>query len=105
MSENDKSRVGGLEKKLLPEHRLSSPEPIAWIEEEVTESLRVKRALLLERAETLAAICAALVKMFERDGKLLEVARSTPNTSRQSLSGATGDGFDGQQLHSNRCGE
>jgi len=44
---------------------------MALVEEEVRESLRVKQAFLQERAETLAAICAALAEKLERGGKLL----------------------------------
>jgi len=53
------------------EQGCSSRERIAWIEEEVGESLRVKQAFLLECAEPLAAICAALAERLERGGKLL----------------------------------
>ena len=49
----------------------SSSELLAWIEEEVSESLRVKRVFLQDCAETLAAICLALAERFERGGKLL----------------------------------
>ncbi len=53
------------------EQECSSRELIAWIEEEVGESLRVKQAFLQECAEPLAAICAALAERLERGGKLL----------------------------------
>src|SRR5712664_1503415 len=53
------------------EQRCSSRESIAWIEEVVAESLRVKQAFLQECAEPLAAICAALAERLERGGKLL----------------------------------
>src|SRR5260370_21333835 len=56
---------------MLPERGFSSRELVAWIEEEVRESLRVKQALLQECAETLAAICAAVAERLERGGKLL----------------------------------
>src|SRR6267142_1333233 len=54
------NRNRGVPKQMLPEQGFSSRELVAWIEEEVRESLRVKQALLQECAETLAAICAAL---------------------------------------------
>lgn len=50
---------------------LSSSELLAWIEEEVSESLRVKRVFLQDCVNALAAICLALVERFERGGKLL----------------------------------
>src|SRR5260370_25502326 len=53
------------------EQECSSLELIAWIEEEVGESLRVKQAFLQECAEPLVAICAALAERLERGGKLL----------------------------------
>ena len=56
---------------MLPEQGCSSRELIAWIEEEVGESLRVKQAFLEECAETLAAICGALAERLGRGGKLL----------------------------------
>src|SRR5260370_25617772 len=58
-------------KQMLPEQGCSSRELIAWIEEEVGESLRVKQAFLEECAETLAAICGALAERLRRGGKLL----------------------------------
>ena len=48
-----------------------SPELLTWIGVEVTESLRVKQALLRECKETLAAICSTLAERLERGGKLL----------------------------------
>jgi D-sedoheptulose 7-phosphate isomerase len=48
-----------------------SPELLTWIGEEITESLRVKQALLRECNETLAAICVALAERLEWGGKLL----------------------------------
>src|SRR5882762_5304182 len=65
------NRNRGVPKQMLPEQGFSSRELVAWIEEEVRESLRVKQALLQECAETLAAICAALAERLERGGKLL----------------------------------
>jgi D-sedoheptulose 7-phosphate isomerase len=56
---------------MLPKQGFSSRELVAWVEEEVRESLRVKQAFLQECAETLAAICAALAERLERGGKLL----------------------------------
>src|SRR5260370_2037924 len=56
---------------MATEQECSSRELIAWIEEEVGESLRVKQAFLQECAEPLAAICAALAERLERGGKLL----------------------------------
>jgi len=53
------------------EQGCSSRELIAWIEEEIRESLRVKQAFLQECVEPLAAICAALAERLERGGKLL----------------------------------
>ena len=53
------------------EQECISRELIAWIEEEVRESLSVKQAFLQECAMTLAAICAALAERLERGGKLL----------------------------------
>src|SRR5260370_6868656 len=56
----------------MPTEQGCSPrELIAWIEEEVRESLRVKQAFLQECAKPLAAICAALAERLERGGKLL----------------------------------
>src|SRR5260370_14629306 len=57
--------------QMPPEQGFSSRELIVWIEKEVEESLRVKKALLQECAEALAAICAALAERLERGGKLL----------------------------------
>src|SRR5260370_8712342 len=58
-------------KQMLAEQGCSSRELIAWIEEEVKESLRVKQAFLEECAETLAAICGALAERLGPGGKLL----------------------------------
>jgi D-sedoheptulose 7-phosphate isomerase len=57
--------------KMSPAAAFGSPELLAWIEAEVDESLLVKRALLSECKEVLAAICAALAERLERGGKLL----------------------------------
>jgi D-sedoheptulose 7-phosphate isomerase len=56
---------------MASEQRVSSLKVMAWIEEEVGESLGVKQAFLQECAEPLAAICAALAERLERGGKLL----------------------------------
>jgi D-sedoheptulose 7-phosphate isomerase len=56
---------------MAAEQGCSSRGLIAWIEEEVGESLRVKQTFLQECAETLAAICMALAERLEREGKLL----------------------------------
>jgi D-sedoheptulose 7-phosphate isomerase len=61
----------GVQKKMPPERGFNLPEVLTWIEEEVSESLQVKRALLQECAETLAEICSALAERFERGGKVL----------------------------------
>jgi len=58
-------------RKMGPDPGFSSPELLTWIEEEVSESLLVKQALLRECKETLAAICVALAERVERGGKLL----------------------------------
>jgi D-sedoheptulose 7-phosphate isomerase len=57
--------------QMLPEQGSSSRELMAWVKEEVKESLRVKHALLGECTETLAAICMALAERVERGGKVL----------------------------------
>jgi D-sedoheptulose 7-phosphate isomerase len=44
---------------------------MAWVEEEVRESLRVKQAFLQECGEMVAAICEALAERLEHGGKLL----------------------------------
>ena len=54
-----------------PDQAPNSSELLAWIEEEVSESLRVKRGFLQDCVDTLAAICLALFERFERGGKLL----------------------------------
>jgi D-sedoheptulose 7-phosphate isomerase len=56
---------------MASEQRVSSLELMAWIEEEVEESLGVKQAFLYECTEPLATICAALAERLERGGKLL----------------------------------
>src|SRR5208282_2515446 len=68
---NVTNQAQALQRKLLPEQGLCSPALLAWIEEEVSESLRVKQEFLQECAETLVAICAALAERFTRGGKLL----------------------------------
>lgn len=50
---------------------VSSSELLTWIEEEVSESLRVKQAMLQECAESLGAICAALAERLGQGAKLL----------------------------------
>ena len=76
-----------------PEQGFSSRELIAWIQEEVRESQRVKQAFLQECTETLAAICVAIWERLGGGGSCsfleTEAARRTRNTSPQSLSGAT----------------
>jgi D-sedoheptulose 7-phosphate isomerase len=61
----------GVQGKTPQDQVLSSSELPAWIEEEVSESLRVKRVFLQDCLDTLAAICLALAERFERGGKLL----------------------------------
>src|SRR5260370_8248729 len=58
-------------KQMLPEQGCSSRELIAWIEEEVGESVRVKQGWLEECAEKLAVICGALAERLGRGGKLV----------------------------------
>src|SRR5260370_35953747 len=65
------NRSQGESRRMPTEQECSSRELIAWIEEEVGESLRVKQAFLQECAEPLAAICAALAERLERGGELL----------------------------------
>jgi len=50
---------------------VSSSELLTWIEEEVSESLRVKQVMLQECSESLAAICVALAERLGQGGKLL----------------------------------
>src|SRR5260370_37261939 len=64
-------RSQGESRRMPTEQGCSRGELIAWIEEEVRESLRVKQAFLQECAKPLAAICAALAERLERGGKLL----------------------------------
>lgn len=61
----------GVQRKAPPGQVSNSSELLTWIEEEVSESLRVKRGFLQDCAETLAAICLALSERFKRGGKLL----------------------------------
>jgi D-sedoheptulose 7-phosphate isomerase len=56
---------------MVPDQGMGPRDVMAWVEEEVRESLRVKQALLQECVGTLAAICAALAERQERGGKLL----------------------------------
>src|SRR5260370_16175499 len=56
---------------MASEQAVSSLELMTWIEEEVTESLRVKQMFLHECAEILAEICVALAERVERGGKVL----------------------------------
>src|SRR5258708_39994394 len=65
------NRSQGESRRMPTEQGCSPRELIAWIEEEVRESLRVKQAFLQEGAEPLAAICAALAERLERGGELL----------------------------------
>ncbi len=82
------NRNRGVPKQMLPERGFSSRELVAWIEEEVRESLRVKQALLEECAETLAAICAALAERLERGGKLLLFGNGGSAADAQHIWGA-----------------
>src|SRR5258708_20802919 len=65
------NRSQGESRRMPTEQGCSPRELIAWVEEEVRESLRVKQAFLQECAKPLAAICAALAERLERGGKLL----------------------------------
>jgi D-sedoheptulose 7-phosphate isomerase len=61
----------GVQEKMPREQTVNSSELLAWIEEEVSESLRIKQAMLQECAEALAAICVALAERLGQGGKLL----------------------------------
>jgi phosphoheptose isomerase len=73
---------------------------MAWVEEEMLESLRLQQVFLKECAGTLSAICIALSERLERGGKLLlfgnEEARRTLRTSLRNL-------WDGISLNVRRC--
>src|SRR5258708_36478442 len=65
------NRSQGESRRMPTEQGCSPRELIAWIEEEVRESLRVKQAFLQECAKPLAAICAALAERLERGGEVV----------------------------------
>src|SRR5258708_36567716 len=77
----------GVPKQMLPEQGCSSRELIAWIEEEVGESLRVKQAFLEECAGTLAAICGALAERLGRGGKVVRFGNGGGAADAQRLAG------------------
>jgi D-sedoheptulose 7-phosphate isomerase len=56
---------------MAPQQRTGPDDIMAWVEEEMVESLRAKQAFIKECAGTLSAICAALADRLERGGKLL----------------------------------
>lgn len=60
-----------VQNKVPPELTIDSPELLSWIQGEVSESQKVKQAMLQECAQALAAICAALADRLGRGGKLL----------------------------------
>jgi D-sedoheptulose 7-phosphate isomerase len=49
---------------------MESKDIMAWVEEEMMESLRVQQTFLKECAGTMSAICIALSERLERGGKL-----------------------------------
>jgi len=65
---NHGPRVQG---KMPEEQTFNSSELLTWIEEEVSESLRVKQAMLHECTAALETICAAVAERFGQGGKLL----------------------------------
>jgi len=95
---------------MAPQQRTGPDDIMAWVEEEMVESLRAKQAFIKECAGTLSAICAALADRLERGGKLLLFGNGGSAADAQHIAAefvgcAAGDGADGEQFNIDSRGE